>query len=491
MPTRRHTDEGPTYPERLRPVVVVVAVCAAYSAFHASFCGDDAYITLAFARRFVETGQAAINPGEAINAVSSPGWFAVAVAVFQATRFTGGAVDALLGMKIASTICSFVAALCVWHLASRLTKHRRLCWVTLAFFLADPWLGRWTFGAMEAPAAAAVALLALSWRQSHHALMRLWSPLLVLSVGVLLRPELAILGGLLVLEVLFRRRADLRSVGWLRTTASTGLALLPVLAWLFFARSQFETLLPRTAAVKRMDMEVLEAAWYACRVVISGQWAPLLLVVVCLVGLARIRVLPRGSTWIYAAWPMLHLAFFVGQGYTPLARYLLPATCCLPLLAISLLDRWQQAGAPHRLRIERLALVTAGVAVVLGATISLIRIRPTSQDDTCRAYQEIAHWLQENAQPTDKIATPEIGALAYFGQQPIVDLGGLILPERLDQLQDDPWRLIFHQRPTYSLVPFESPRSTLVPVWRRQVRLTQASAPEEAEIVLYRIDWGE
>jgi hypothetical protein len=48
----------------------------------------------------------------------------------------------------------------------------------------------------------------------------------------------------------------------------------------------------------------------------------------------------------------------------------------------------------------------------------------------------VCRWARENTPPSARIAAPEIGALGYYCDRPLVDLGGLVLrPSELELLR--------------------------------------------------------
>jgi hypothetical protein len=49
-----------------------------------------------------------------------------------------------------------------------------------------------------------------------------------------------------------------------------------------------------------------------------------------------------------------------------------------------------------------------------------------------------AHWIAENTSSTDLIAVHDIGAVGYYSNRNIVDLAGLVSPEIIPFLRDEP-----------------------------------------------------
>lgn len=123
-------------------------------------------------------------------------------------------------------------------------------------------------------------------------------------------------------------------------------------------------------------------------------------------------------------------------------RYLLAA---LPIWILYGLAGWHtllaflQARLPQRTA-RLLPLATGGIF----ASLLLIFLLLGAQQYAANvAFIEgemvnVAHWLRQNTQPDELIASHDIGAIGYFAERPLLDLAGLISPEVVPLLTDDP-----------------------------------------------------
>jgi len=434
-------------------VLVAVAALAALAFLYAPFLADDGYITLAFARAFVEDGVPSIG-GNAVHALSSPLWFEVAV---LAVALCGAAAPT--AMKLASLASAALAV----GLVGRLAVQRGAApgGVTLAVVLlvVDPWFGRWAFAGMEAPAALAVVAGALLLHEQGRSA---WGALLAGSVGVLLRPELALLAVLLA-GVAVRRKEPVQAG---RLALAGALAAAPLVVWAVYADGWFGQVLPRTAEVKAGVLGVGSASVRGALVVLTAQ-------AVALGGLAwkRTGALP-------VAWLGLLLAFYVVRGHEPQSRYLLVALGVLPAYA---------AGAAPKEAIRWLALA----AVALGVAVTVVRAAPASTGDSVAFYREVATWLDEHGAPDDSLATIEIGALGWHADRGLVDLGGLALPPDLAELWPSPRRILRVTRPRYSLQRYDIDGVGWTEVYGRDVTPQVARfGAEQQRWVLWELDWS-
>ena len=446
---------------------------AALAWAYAPFESDDSYITLALARGLVEAGVPTLGGDTPVAAISSPLWFLLAV-LAQALDDPWRAAHAL---RAASAGFSLLSVVLAWRLLQRLEAPRSSALIVTLLLAVDPWFGRWIVGGLEAPAALCVVFGSLCLRWSPRPVSRLAAPLLAGSVGVLVRPELGLLAILLALDLLRREPRLPSSVGVVRCAGLLLAAALPVLAWSALSWSWFELLLPSSARVKAGALDPATAGLRALSILATGQG-------VALLGLLlsprtgpedRPRPLP-----LLLLWPGVLVAFYALQGYEPLSRYLLPGSACLAVAAALKLPA---AGG----RICRGVLV---LAIAAGVAVTGLRSLPASSGDSCHFYRECLEWIEENGQQGEAVATWEIGTLAWFGKQPLVDLGGLALPPQLLSLQPSPRRLLRATRPRYSLLHYSMEGVRFEAVYSRPVRRSRASrGTAEDDLTLYRLDW--
>jgi arabinofuranosyltransferase len=121
-------------------VALLLAVSVS-AVFYFRFTAEDAYITYRYAENWVNIGSLVFNPGEPINAMTSP-LHAVLSAVFF---FVTG--NTVLSNKIVSLLLLFLSSLLVWQ---RYRRHVHLQLLALILLLS-PCVLLWTFGGLETP----------------------------------------------------------------------------------------------------------------------------------------------------------------------------------------------------------------------------------------------------------------------------------------------------------------------------------------------------
>jgi hypothetical protein len=109
-----------------------------------------------------------------------------------------------------------------------------------------------------------------------------------------------------------------------------------------------------------------------------------------------------------------------------------------PLVAASL--------AVDRLLARRPAITWQPAVVVLVANLALSAFVLSQATDFVRSSQDVAAWLDENAEADAVVATRDAGALGYFADHPVINLDGVVNDRhfadevcagRLDQYLDD------------------------------------------------------
>jgi arabinofuranosyltransferase len=475
-------------PERLRRQVIgTLPLFLALTVFlYRHFQADDAWIVLTVARNLLAGDGAGINPGEAVHVVSSPAWFGLGL-LAQLLDHPDRPLAALAVLRTASLLASVAAITLTFALAKRHLPLRIAHWAPLLLCF-DPWFGRWVVGGLEGPLALSVALAALWLRGDSRPVARLLAPALVLGPGLLVRPELALLGVILAIDLAWREPGVLRAVPRNRLVAWAGLLALPVAAWAAFAVIVWGEPLPQTGLVKRHALTVPAATLRALEVVVTSQFVALAALIHGALsdrGRPRPTEPPPPPTGVVLAWLVALVLFYVLQGYAPLSRYLLPATGCLPIVGLAAAARWF-AGPMS----DRWLQVVTIPATVIWSVLTLVVLAPASRGETVEAYREIAAWMADHTDEEARLATWEIGALAWFGERDLVDLGGLALPEELLELKDRPRALLRATRPEYSLLRYEIEGVSWEPVLTFDVHSSAAADPDpDQELVLWRLTW--
>ncbi len=174
-------------------------------------------------------------------------------------------------------------------------------------------------------------------------------------------------------------------------------------------------------------------------------------------------------------------------------RYLLPA---LPIWSLFGLAGWQSLlsfGSKSRPTwiIKQVGRFTFGglfvIFLLLGA-----RAYATDVAFINNEMVDVAHWLAENAPKDALIATHDIGAIGYFAERPLLDLAGLISPEIIPYIDNEPLLADFLKNHNVAYLvtapgwPYENvvSRLGLMTVYRTNYSWTQESGKNNMTIYL-------
>lgn len=454
----------------------------------AGFPLDDSWIHLHFARNLAEGAGFAYNPGVPVAGSTAPLWtLLLALGVWVA----GPSLALVKVVGIAATLA-----------AGALTRRAAAAWgasapAALGAGSALMMTGALTWGAlsgMEVSLAAALVAGAL-WAHARNAT---FVTALLASLAVLARPEAALLGPAL----LFSRPWNAR-----RLLLYIGVAIVVLGPFVAFCIATVGTPWPATAAAK---IEGGLLGWLAGRnasawtTFIERPWK------FSLEWLAWLFM----THWLLPAVLVPKILFTIWGRY---GRALgIPALALLAHpLAMALLAPYRgplfQEGryAIHLLPLAFVLLVVAIPAMSVRALRMLVGIYvvlaiPTLVSAADRyawgvqninAMQvRIGQWVDRELPRAARVATNDIGAIAYFSRREIIDLMGLVTPAIIPYLRDGDagvLRYLAETCPDHVIIfpvwfPGLAARSDLLEP-RLRVRLEHNEVAGDAEMVVYRL----
>ncbi len=379
---------------------------------------DDTFIHLQYARNLRAHGELAFNTGEPSLGASSPFWVLVL---------------ALLGpsLPVARLASVGFGALAVWLMALQARRHCGGGAVAVAATLAwagNIWLLRHAPNGMETTAAAACVLLAFELRARGLGAWNEAALGLCLGAAWLVRPELALLGGIFLAQDLWRPQRWRRLRCWLPVAALVGAT------WAIFAWSRTGRVLPDTASAKAAGPAFAAAfavLWREARLLVVAhpvEAVGLALATVWglrLTGADTVRQVVTSRLVPHALFVVLLLLVYAVLDVQVQPRYLVPALPCLTLAGFA---AWRAVvGGSGR---AAFALVAACLAASTAA--SALGILQSTRDYSRAlrpALVTLTQTLAERAGEGANVATPDIGLVGWYGRQRVVDLGGLIAPK--------------------------------------------------------------
>ena len=506
--------KAPPAPPMTRIEVIGLAIGLALAAAlmwpTRGYLTDDTFIHLQYARHLAGGQGLVFNVGERVYGCTSPLW----VTLIADAMLLG--FDGLAFARVVGFVATLLSVGLFLQLLRRTVQDPVLRAIATVVWAGHAWMIRWSLSGMETPLAVALVLAGFvmftegrQWGARPVRTSALW------SLAALTRPEAGLL--LLLCGVALLIDTDTRD-SLRRLVAGTLPPMVIYGAWLLFARFYFGSTWPQTLAAKAAGggglAPQLENAWRQARVVgaTDGVLAAALCVAMVAAAHRRLASRPSAQRFLPWAWLLGLPALYVSRGVPVLSRYVLPLLPLLAWLAWRALDRWWIGEQPAPAR-RRRGLVMAAVlgAIVLGQNLVVYRTMVMPQVRSFspaleRSLVAWGRWFHAHTPPDAVIATPDIGALAYYSGRRVVDLAGLVTPDMLPFLERSTqeeaiasFAFASFSRPDY-LVD-RAPRAldllrrtpyaaALTPIGQAEVPNLGVARPDPATYTFYRITWA-
>ena len=427
-----HGPLGPITRIERAGLLLALALSVAFMLPLRGYLTDDTFIHLQYARHLAHGQGLVFNVGERVYGCTSPLWVAL-IADGIALGFDGITTARVLGGL--ATLWSVVLFLQLMRRNLRTPALRAAATVAWA---THAWMLRWSLSGMETPLAVALTLAGFvaftegkQWGARPVRTGALW------ALAALTRPEAALL---LILWAIFLIIDTDSRPGLRRLIAGLLPPALIYGAWLVFARVYFGSFWPETLAAKSAGAVGFEVArenvWRQIQIAgaTDGLLIGLLLAALLFGGRQlwpeRLRA-QRLVPWVWViAVPMLYVA----RGVPVLSRYLLPLLPVADWLAWRAFECWslgREANPRRVLRTTIFGLIIASLVMIQNLVVDRVVVVPQVTSFSAGLQGSLVRWGQwfERSTPRGtRIATPDIGAIGYYSQRPVVDLAGLVTP---------------------------------------------------------------
>lgn len=415
---------------------------------------DDAWIHQVFARNIARLGEFSYNPGQVVAGSTSPLWTILLVPAywFGDALYMGWA----FGLGIAFLV---LAALEVYRLYILLFPNAKPVWaVAAAVLIIFEWRLTWasisgmevtlfTFGTLWLLRLYLVTSLA-----EKSGTVTFFLPFRYISLGLiggmiaLVRPEGLVLFGLVGLDV--ARRVFMDKYGWqwlaVRWLWLGVAALVFVTPYLIFNYVTSNSLLPNTFGAKVgfygnafSPAVILDYLGQAFSLIFRFLLAivPGLLFI-----LADMIRKPRQYNWLPLFWAAVLLGLYAVR--LPVlyheGRYVMPLIPIFILYGVygseRLLNMLRLGSLPLLARIlPVLGLVLIGYSWLNGMFTYRFDVKYINDEQVT-----VGKWLRDNTPQGAVVATHDIGAIRYFSGRKLIDTAGLVSPEFVPIVRDQP-----------------------------------------------------
>jgi len=423
--------------------IAALALALALMAPLRGYLTDDTFIHLQYARHLAAGAGPVFNPGERVYGCTSPLWM-----VLLALGIKLG-LDGLLVAKALGGLGTLASVLLFERLARASLRAPALAAAATLVWAGHAWMLRWSLSGMETPLAVALTLAGFvafaegAEREGGDARAGVWWALAALT-----RPEAAVL-------LLLWAAVALEAAGRRPAPSPLARAFLPPAAiygaWLLFARAYYGAWWPQTLSAKAAGSAGLEGRLDSLRrqievVGVTDGVLAAVLILALVAGGARVRrahfsaraLLPWG--WVLAV-----PALYVARGVPVLSRYLVPLLPVMAWLAWRAAEaRWVSPAPPASAarRARALGVTVGTLALAQNLAVYAFAVVPQVVSFTRGMEHSLipfGRWIDAHAAPRAVVATPDIGAIGYFGRRRVLDLGGLVTPRMISLLERAPF----------------------------------------------------
>ncbi len=395
-----------------RVPLLLLALFALALARVSGFFTDDSYIHLVFARNLARGLGFCFNPGVPSYGFTSPLWV-LCLATGQSV-----ARDWLLTLRLLGLVFTLLAVASTYRLARAARASHAGGLAAAAALALHAWFLRWSLSGMETSLAAFLVAVGLGGvlRGRRAAAAGMFA----LALAALARPEALLVFGLAAAWSLARPGRGGAALGTLLGAGALG-------AWEYLIHARTGSWIPATFAAKRAHealdfMGIFRPTYHFLGVVVLTDAALIAATLVALWRLHRRRELDSRLR-LLLLWPALLAALYLGTRFQMISRYWVPALPALCALAAVSVER---AFAPAAWR-RWCALYLAQQAAVFVLLVSPGMAAFTRGLEAGPA--RIGRWLHDNTPDTTVVATPDIGAIGFYSERRVLDLGGLVTPE--------------------------------------------------------------
>lgn len=398
---------------------------------------DDAWIHQTYARNLAESLKWAFLPNIPSGGSTSPLW-TVLVAIGYWSGFSPFSWTIFLGVACLIALSWFAELLFRQHHIKA-----AVALPLMGIFIAGEWHLVWAATSGMETALLGLLIVLVFYLLSKESVNWLLAGVII-GLSVWVRPDaITLLGPGLFIAVLNANPSHSKTSSILRLVAGFALSFIPYLMFNYllagsiwpntYYAKQAEYAILRNQGIIRRYFSIFILPLIGPGVLLLPGWLFYVVRGVQEKNPFRIAMILwwLGYTLVYA--------LFLPVNYQH-GRYLIPA---MPVFFINGLigsyEFSQQIGTSNRLRLILQRTWVLSIAAVWLAFQILGAV--TYADDVAIIETEMvstAQWIANNTEPGALIAAHDIGALGYFGQRDILDLAGLISPEVIPFIRNEP-----------------------------------------------------
>lgn len=426
----------------LIPLVIAIVASLAYLAesrriYGLGFPLDDAWIHQTYARNLGLGGEWAFRPGEASAGSTSPLWTAM-----LAVGYLLGINPLLWTYVLGTSLLATAGWIGARWLGLRMRGPTPWVWA-VAVLICVEWHLVWSAVSGMEILAESVLILAVFWLMEAKPEKRFFLGILI-GLGVWIRPDALslLLAASWHVLLLGNESRAVRIRGVVILGLGFLLAFLPYLAFNYMLSG---TIWPSTFYAKPAEYAALRQSSYLSRLLsqlrlpLVGVGAVLLPgVVLSVVEAVRRRLWPRLAAVLWVIAYLGLYAFQLPVGYQH-GRYAMPTVAVLLVVGLEGLMGWARPRA-NSMAIRVLSGAWIASTAVVAAAFWVVGMTAYARDVAIIETEMVAaaRWVAKEIPAEAVVAAHDIGALGYYGEREILDLAGLVSPEVIPIVRNEP-----------------------------------------------------
>ncbi len=365
---------------------------------------DDTYIILRYSKNLAFGEGFSFNPGEKSYGFTTPLWV-ILLSIF------GKSSHLPLYSKLLSSLFGLLSITAFFFLSKKELGRSHVAIFALLLFTCDPWFIRWSSSGMETSLAVFLVILGYLMYKNHHP----GYPILF-GFSTLTRPET----GLLFILLLLWDRNRLKSITCY---------LIIFIPWLVFSWIYFGSPIPNTFLAKHGFTPDYVLASFLSGTKILGVTYIIELFFLLIYTLKT----KKKEGILSILWIVLLIFFYSSGGARIISRYLLVLT---PFIVLYGFKGIEMLGQKKKSLVYITVVIIFAINTWLGFWVNLPSCRDFTQGMR-DCFIPIGKWLNGNTEEDAVIAAMDIGAIGYYSDRYILDIGGLVTKEMIPILKDN------------------------------------------------------
>lgn len=379
-----------------------------------SYSPDDTFIYMQYARNIADGAGFSFNSGEPSYGVTSPLW----VLFLSIPYFSS--LDGFWFAKTFDLIFALLSVIYFYRLSKTIFVNEPfLSYISVFFFIVNPWFIRWSFTGMETSLAVLLSVLAFYLYYGE----KFRSMFMTLGIFLLVRPEsfvLVILLSLLVSVKLIKEKKFYIKEACIYLV----LLCLPIILFMIYANTFFGTILPNTAAGKSTltlsPQIILNQVREIFKVIAGSSIIELFLTLVFLIISVKRKDFQKTLPFLFWIFGLIFL--YTVTDADIISRYLLIITPFFIILGLKTFENLKNYKV-------NFAIISTIICLLYSQFIFYKFVKPSTDDFTVgvnECFIPIGNWLHQNTPQSSKILMNDVGAVGYYSQRYVIDAAALI-----------------------------------------------------------------